>query len=242
MEQLSTLPVQNNVSQYISNTVTLFRDTTQDLATGFYSNPDQLYGLIKNGQIFGAGLSETTNTVSEAVQKVLFANALPLTWTLGYKEAQPFIVTGDGVNVENPSGCDGYDPLGTDLHGLHVYAESDGTEEFFRSTFFCVDNAPYWLFSGKEMGLAALTGAQYAGLTANDVVANAVNNWIAAGKINTPALFNIEDQETIKALSDGDFTKAPGVVNIPVCTFEQAGSVVLVAVDTSNPYWPCPSG
>ena len=92
MEQLSTLPVQNNVSQYISNTVTLFRDTTQDLATGFYSDPDQLYGLIKNGQIFGAGLSETTNTVSEAVQKVLFANALPLTWTLGYKEAQPFIV------------------------------------------------------------------------------------------------------------------------------------------------------
>ena len=52
---------------------------------------------------------------------------------------------------------------------------------------------------------------------------SAINNWETAGKKNTNVTLSLADTQTINQLDTGDLANSPGLVNLPVCTFYEAG-------------------
>ena len=74
-----------------------------------------------------------------------------------------------------------------------------------------------------------------------------MNTWEAGGKVNGFASVPesaYKEAEGIEKLVSGDLRTTSGVVNIPVCSFQQILDTVSAAADTeeppSNPYYPCP--
>lgn len=88
---LSILPVQNNVSQYMSNILSGWDQAGQIFATHLFDDPDMLYDMIKDGQLIDARPTETVPDIAPIVERALFANTLRLTWSTGAEGSQVFI-------------------------------------------------------------------------------------------------------------------------------------------------------
>lgn len=87
----SPFTVQDQLTEYATQLTTTWQNLTQDLAMGMFQQTDVLYDIIKNGQMFATDPPTTEFDVSQKLVEAMFANALPLAWTLGTTVAQPFI-------------------------------------------------------------------------------------------------------------------------------------------------------
>ncbi|KAK4496835.1 hypothetical protein PRZ48_011284 [Zasmidium cellare] len=133
--------------------------------------------------------------------------------------------------------------------GLNCKANGDrpdnGPKDVSAHNWACVDSKFYYIKSaqGREAdctgsvtashcvdedfgeldGIDTLDGKTWNGLLGSDLVAAAVNSWLAAGKKNGADLPDVSDGKTLNALYDQD-VHAPGLVAIPICSEDEARS------------------
>lgn len=75
---------------------------------------------------------------------------------------------------------------------------------------------------------------------------SAINSWVANGHVNgwnggdIPIDYNNPDE--VAAWATGDLVRTRGIVDIPVCSFEEIATTVLNDKDNDqgNPNYPCP--
>jgi hypothetical protein len=253
------------IGDYIGGLAGSLEHATVLVGATTFDTPDVLFGLINAGAYFTGGKDVTDggyDYVSSKLQEMIYASALPMAWATGNTYMAPFIATGSGVATPGASGCDGYYPgpansasIFTDDQTI-VYTPSDQDDDnFYQSVFFCVNNAPYWLMTAhtsseykgiyveQPTNLASLNGSSWGGLTGQNVATAAINSWIRNGNVNTNTPASTADLDDLQALADGDITRIPGLVQIPVCTFKQASDTATADKTNTagNPYWPCPA-
>ena len=91
--------VLSDVSSYVNYTTSALVQNVEPLVAQIFNDPDTLYGLIQNGSFFtstssltaSSGWPSSFDTASAAIQRAIFANALPLTWSTGLDAATTFI-------------------------------------------------------------------------------------------------------------------------------------------------------
>lgn len=71
---------------------------------------------------------------------------------------------------------------------------------------------------------------------------SAVNTWKQNGNTNSGTPADPTDFDTLESWTTGDLASIAGMVQIPVCSFEQAaqGATDDKNNDAQNPAWPCP--
>jgi len=72
----------SSVEQYFSYFTKALQSGLADLAVAWFDTPEILAGLVANGTMFDAklGIDQSTFNVSQKIQEIAFANALPMTW------------------------------------------------------------------------------------------------------------------------------------------------------------------
>lgn len=84
MDSLSTLPVQNAIPSYIANTTDMWLNGLQEAASSLFNDPEALYGLIDQGQLFGNDQApESATEVLDTIKVTLFASTLRAVWMSG---------------------------------------------------------------------------------------------------------------------------------------------------------------
>ena len=80
LPQLSTAAAQNNLTAFLADTTQTWSGATAKIAESWYEDPETLYSIIKDGQVFNLDLSNTPNTdeIAVVLEKSLFAASLPL--------------------------------------------------------------------------------------------------------------------------------------------------------------------
>lgn len=162
---------------------------------------------------------------------------------------------------------DGYYQTGSNL--TLVFGSVDGATEFVNDHRFCDDDEAYWLIGAKPNALSNLCGdtscdswslvfselagynvmkegTQSGGLSLDGVVRNAIDSWKANGKVNGwnggSLAPNFADPEEVEKWIAGDLSTTRGIVDIPVCSFQEMSDTVVNDMFNSygNPNYPCP--
>ncbi|SPN99933.1 uncharacterized protein DNG_02785 [Cephalotrichum gorgonifer] len=198
------------------------------LFDGSESSIKILSTFFDDGQLLGNAYTQMDDlSIQKIIKKSLYASLIPLTW----KQATNFNV----VVIDADSYCDEQYPL----------VPSQLSQEVTDATQVCVDNWLYYIVTtagvprlctnegggrsdcenksfGIPEGLSTLDGEGWGGLTKEDLVTGAVNSWMAAGKKNDPGSINKDVTiDTMNDITDLN-VRAPGIVNIPVCRFDEA--------------------
>lgn len=141
-------PIQNNISSHVTETVSTWTTNLQTMAEGIFNNVDNLYGAIQYGKTFQAQKPTGEVALTDLAKKILFANTLPMAWTLGSDAQVPFIATSEGMAGEG-DGCDAVDPrksLGLDGdYDIQPYFEKD-EDDFLPKSRQCDGDAAYFIY------------------------------------------------------------------------------------------------
>lgn len=110
MDSESSLPIQNNISSHVVETVNSWIHGTAGMASGIFNDPDTLYSMISDGKTFIVDAEEGPVELTDLAEKAIFANTIPMAWTLGATGQMPFIATSQDVPTGDGSGCEAPDP------------------------------------------------------------------------------------------------------------------------------------
>lgn len=83
MASLSTLPIQNQYSSVVSETVNAWLKGWEQGTASLFNNPDALFSMIDNGALFGEPLKKNSTDMTAIVKKTLYASIISGVWTSG---------------------------------------------------------------------------------------------------------------------------------------------------------------
>jgi hypothetical protein len=224
--------------------------------------PLTLYSNIVNGKMWDPNASNDAMDLTDESMQVLFAYMIPAAWKLADPEVGAFIATSDGL-TDNDGTCEGADPWAT--YKDNADWEVDSGDAFVKG-HVCIDGKAYFLLrmersdQTKELchealhgnttpglnckrpkaeglpGVATLDGSHWGGLTVQTLTGSAVGSWNDNGKKNGWASVDPTTADGLNTIYDKGIN-APGMVNIPVCSMEEAFNNAYNYVKTDN--WPC---
>ncbi|KAH7159572.1 hypothetical protein B0J13DRAFT_592197 [Dactylonectria estremocensis] len=250
-----------NIASDFEQTLELF---LKEIFSGSDRSVDYIGRMIADGKLNNPRKSPGVSTFESSVAKTFYAILIPFAWKIGAVGAPAFI-------VDSGYSCDAVGPLDK------KYITSETAEE----TEFCYEKQLYYLLAPKgpaetckipdgigpqlpvcvDMFFSSPDGltnfndtANWEGLTADDLVAGAIEGWRANGKMNTGKFIDLTDKDSYVHLESGESyvlnVRAPGIVQIPVCSPEQARAGWLAAYKMTPekrakflagvPSWPCP--
>ena len=118
------------------------------MTEGLFNDPDNLYDAIEFGKTFTPQRPDGVVALSDLVKKAIFANTLPMAWTLGADGQMPFIATSEGMGTGDGSGCQAADPRDSvgleDDEDIQPYYES-GEDDFLDEYRFCDGDDAYFM-------------------------------------------------------------------------------------------------
>lgn len=107
MESLSTLPIQNEMTAFISDAAHTWLTGLTKSAQLVFNSPSTLLSVINNGLTFAADTDHSPLDAITTVEKAMYASTIAGIWTAG--DYLPVIITDQGV-PQKGSGCSGWDP------------------------------------------------------------------------------------------------------------------------------------
>ncbi|OBT85922.1 hypothetical protein VE02_04509 [Pseudogymnoascus sp. 03VT05] len=255
----AVLERQNDIATTLGKVVSAWYSTVdtfnQHLFNGSQSTIDELTGMISDGKMMGRATNVTDLDIQGYLETAIFSILIPRARELG----------GDVVFIlDSGAPCGAVNP---DV--AHFSAETKGA-----NSWGCADDKLYYIVgfsgasracsgdnSGSRPGTICVTnefelvdgadkvdGTVWGKITREDIVAGAVNTYKAAnGNKNGGAPTDPSNSQTLSDLYDYG-VRAPGVMNIPVCSAEIAFNYwdtykmddVGTKPDSWPPYpWPC---
>ncbi|KAH8903098.1 hypothetical protein BR93DRAFT_941010 [Coniochaeta sp. PMI_546] len=238
---LETLQTQNDITSFLGDTIQTMKNLTMVRLRNIFNGSDasmgELYKLIDHcAAIQGAqGVESARDAAVPLLEQALWVYMIPVAW-------------------KRSSKGDSWDPTKTGLSA--TLSHDDGIQNFVCSPSL----EPYWISSvstsrglcvppmanclsvdfGTLPGISKLGGSgfesKWDGITRDQLVNNAVNAWKANGKKNGWAKTNAYDPKSVQDIINQGLN-APGLVNIPVCSFAEAYNNARQKIVTPN--YPC---
>ncbi|RDW87891.1 hypothetical protein BP5796_03585 [Coleophoma crateriformis] len=225
-------------------------------------------GLSLDGNSATSGAS--TASIQTTMERALYGYLLPEAWAASTDGDLAFIATTNGVPGDGSGcdGWEPWltSYWSTDDTGSPVLTAM--TETLANANFVCnkADNSAYWLMNiidqapegcrpttlpasignipCKTPRLSSLPGADkldgtaWAGVTQEDLVAGSVATWTANGNANG-GTFDLSSWDALTSIVD-DGIRAPGFMNIPVCSFGEAITNMINKNEiTKSANYPC---
>ncbi|KAK9369874.1 hypothetical protein V1509DRAFT_638557 [Lipomyces kononenkoae] len=237
--QEEALGIQNEISARLEYIVEQWQNMTTVadamLYNGSSSSVNILHTAITNGQLLESQYQDlSSQQVQQIVEQALYAMIIPYSWTLS--------VDWNPVVINSTTSCNQSPKL------QHISTDTQ------KVAGACVNNIMYYLvgaagvaFTGvppydqtfhdfSELpGTTQLDGTQWGGLTVQDLCAGAVNGFWA-NNANGWAMADATQISTLNHIFD-DGIQAPGVVQIPICTEDEAWENWFLSKHSSN--FPC---
>jgi len=261
MDAESPLPIQNELSEYFSNTTALWLKSVQNANSKLFQDAEALYKVIDMGKMFRADVGKPPDETFNAAAKALVAASLPGVWNSGKTPIYPVIATSSGTEQKG-QGCEGWDPAVEDnVDEAVMFSFTDDAKKDAR---FCDGDNAFWLVGIRvseldddcgqsnllntptdcffhagvfeiPKGWDTLDGSQWFGLSKEDVAWNAVNSWHRNGMKNgwsSEASIDWTNEDEYNSFVTGTLKDTFGAVNIPVCSVGEIAANV--AKDPNN--------
>ncbi|KAK3716128.1 hypothetical protein LTR37_006573 [Vermiconidia calcicola] len=206
-------------------------------------------------------------------KKLIYASTLSYMWRPGGEAGMAWIATADGMPTNDSlAGCDKFLPsegygenadwfVSPDTNAVARFCDGDQAYWILYNTMdasICLNKridgsgTPTPAEScedednvvvGQPFGIENLDGEAFSGLSVDIMGLNAVNAWKANGNANGWAVPDLTNVNDIDAISDATIETVRGLVNIPVCSFEdmRAATEGDVWNTLGNANWPCPA-
>lgn len=92
-QNMNIVYTQNTFSEYSTIITNSWLNSTQNISSAIFDQPETLYGFINNGAFFLDGPPPASQfNVSEALTQAFFANILAEAWDGGAKYGSPFVL------------------------------------------------------------------------------------------------------------------------------------------------------
>ncbi|KAK4555431.1 hypothetical protein LTR86_007728 [Recurvomyces mirabilis] len=156
MSTTSSLPIQNNLTTYITYLASVAQNATQLYAEGLFNDPGNLFTVIQQGHVFGSPIREKPVTIAAELTQMLLANTLPFAWSSAHDSYTAVfiaqVIPTDDNGISNVGGgCQNYQLA--NASGLNCGVDTDNflcvsaINVNFTKTLYCDGDDAYWLFS-----------------------------------------------------------------------------------------------
>ncbi|KAF2667536.1 glycoside hydrolase [Microthyrium microscopicum] len=211
---------------------TMVESISQATFSGDAASIQYLTGLIKLGQMLPQGRKQPKMDAEGVVKKTMYTVFIPAAWRI--REVTPVIL--DTTKSCDAIGTGNYRSLLPSVaesgkicvdNKLYYLVSPDGEAEILHRT--APDgrgNRPSSNWKANSLstvpGINQLKGQDWAGITVQGLGESAVRGKLIWGNRKRDDRLDLSDQATFDSMYDmiliGDMSRAPGAVNIPVCT------------------------
>ncbi|CAF9932295.1 MAG: hypothetical protein HETSPECPRED_008325 [Heterodermia speciosa] len=239
-----------NLASMVKAWTTTLDVYNQQLFNGSDASNTLLFTQIDEGKVLEAGFQQDDLMIQNAMEKAVYGYLIPQAWSLSNGQISPVV-------VDSGAACGTIDPV-------KKYISVDIGD----ASFVCYNNIIYYLVGASGLvddcfgsaednelcdstlapslkalpGLGELDGNQWGGVLKDDFIIGAVNSYAANGNQNGWAATDPTSADALDDIFDNGL-RAAGVVQIPVCSAEEAYGNWLYAINSGktamSAHYPC---